>query len=51
MNVALAAGGYAWTVIPFEKRNEYMNALESASVSQDIEPFVVFLGDLVRGSQ
>jgi Fic family protein len=47
MNVALAAGGYSWTVIPLDKRNDYMNALENGSVKQDIEPFAVFLGDLV----
>jgi Fic family protein len=27
MNVMLAAGGYSWTVIPVERRNEYMGAL------------------------
>jgi hypothetical protein len=32
MNVMLAAGGYNWTVIPLEKRDRYMDALESASV-------------------
>ena len=50
MNVALAAGGYSWTVIPLDKRKDYMNALESGSVKQDIEPFAVFLGDLVSDS-
>ncbi len=43
----LAAGGYPWTVIPFAKRDDYMGALESGSVKQDIEPFTLFLGDLV----
>jgi hypothetical protein len=43
MNVMLAAGGYRWTVIPVEKRNEYMDALEKASVKQDIVPFANFL--------
>jgi len=47
MNVILAAGGYPWTVIPLEKRDEYMAALESGSVEQDIVPFAVFLGRLV----
>ena len=47
MNVMLAAGGYPWTVIPFEKRNEYMNALESGSVGKNIAPFSDFLGRLV----
>jgi Fic family protein len=47
MNVMLAAGGYPWTVIPLEKRDDYMAALESGSVEQDIEPFAIFLGSLV----
>jgi hypothetical protein len=47
MNVMLAGGGYPWTVIPFEKRDDYMNALESGSVKQDITPFAFFLGRLI----
>ena len=50
MNVMLAAGGYSWTVIPLEKRADYMAALESASVEQDIAPFAMFLGRLVSES-
>jgi Fic family protein len=48
MNVMLAAGGYPWTVIPLERRDEYMTALEAASVDGNIEPFAAFLGALVR---
>jgi len=47
MNVMLAGGGYPWTVIPLQKRDEYMGALESASVRQDIAPFAMLLGRLV----
>jgi Fic/DOC family len=47
MNVMLAADGYPWTVIPLQKRNDYMAALESASVDQNIAPFARFLGRLV----
>lgn len=47
MNAMLASGGYTWTVIPVERRVEYMQALEKASVGQDIEPFAKFLGWLV----
>jgi len=47
MNVMLAAGGYPWTVIPLEKRDDYMNALESGGVEQDIAPLAIFLGRLV----
>jgi len=50
MNVMLAAGGYPWTVIPFEKRDDYMEALESGSVKQDIELFAGLLGHLVSES-
>ena len=47
MNVMLAWGGYQWTIIPLERRNEYMAALEAASVGQDIRSFAQFVGDLV----
>ena len=47
MNVMLASGGYPWTVIPVERRGEYMAALESGSVDGDIKPFAAFLGELV----
>lgn len=50
MNVMLAAGGFPWTVVPLEKRDAYMAALESASVGQDITPFASFLGRLVSDS-
>lgn len=49
MNVMLASGGYPWTVIPFETRNDYMAALEDASVRKNIEPFSRFLAELVQG--
>ena len=48
MNVVLASGGYPWTVVPLERRDTYMAALESASVKQDIRPFTRFLSELVR---
>ena len=47
MNVMLAAGGYPWTVIPLEKRDEYMEALEKGSINQDITSFSNFLRLLV----
>ena len=50
MNVMLAAGGYPWTVIPVEERNDYMAALEAASVREDIVPFADFLGTLVKAN-
>ncbi len=48
MNAMLAAGGWNWTVIPFEKRDAYMTALETASVRQDIRQFVKFLASLIK---
>jgi len=48
MNVMLAAGGYPWTVIPIESRKAYIEALERASVGQDIAPFTGFLAKLVK---
>lgn len=48
MNVMLAGGGYPWTVIPLETRNEYMAALEEARVRKNIEPFSGFLAGLVQ---
>ena len=47
MNVMLASGGYPWTIIPVEKRNDYMSALEKASVGQNIEDFTKFIAKLV----
>ena len=46
MNAMMASGGYPWTIIPVEKRTNYMAALESASVHQDIRPFAKFLANL-----
>lgn len=48
MNVMLASGGYPWTIIPVEKRDDYMAALEEASVKQNIVPFTNFLAQLVE---
>ena len=49
MNLMLTAAGYPWTVIPVERRDTYMAALEAASVGQDIGPFADFLAGLVEG--
>ncbi|MGN6511410.1 MAG: Fic family protein [Chitinophaga sp.] len=48
MNIMLASGGYPWTVIPVEERDNYMKALESASADQDIKTFTTFLAYLVN---
>lgn len=46
MNAMLASGGYDWLIIPVEKRDEYMSALEKASVYGEIMPFVHFLSSI-----
>ena len=48
MNLMLVSGGYPWTVIPIERRDDYMEALEQASVHNNIVPFAELLGNLVR---
>ena len=48
MNVMLASGGYPWTVIPLDSRDDYLASLEAASVDQDIVPFAQFLANLVK---
>lgn len=50
MNTMLAAGGYPWTVVPVERRDAYMAALEEASVCQDIGPFTDVIGALVEAA-
>lgn len=48
MNVMLAGCGYPWTVIPIEGRDNYMAALEEASVRKNIEPFSRFIAECVQ---
>jgi fido (protein-threonine AMPylation protein) len=43
MNAMLASGGYPWTIVPLNRRTEYMAALEQASSDQNIEAFAQFL--------
>jgi len=51
MNVLLAAGGYPWTVIRVDDRDEYMCALESASVDDDLSVFARFVSaQIVRAA-
>lgn len=47
MNTQLISGGYDWTIIPVEKRAEYMAALEKASVKGDIANFTFFIASLI----
>ena len=51
MNAMLASGGYPWTVIRVEDRAQYLNALDSASVDQDIGAFAQFVAERVQWSE
>ncbi len=48
MNTQLISGGYNWTIIQFEKRTEYMNALEKASVQGNIKDFTLFVASQIK---
>ncbi len=43
MNTMFASGGYPWTIIRVKNSSQYINALEIAGTSGDIEPFVKFI--------
>lgn len=48
MNTMLASGGYPWTILKVEDSDQYMKALEQASISQDISAFAQFVGERVK---
>jgi Fic family protein len=48
MNLMLATGGWPWTVVTMDIREEYMRALDAASSDQDIKPFTRLLSSLVQ---
>lgn len=50
MNLMLGSGGYPWTVIPVERRADYLSSLETASTKYDIAPLAKFLAELVQKS-
>jgi hypothetical protein len=50
MNLMAASGGYPWTIVPVERRDDYMRALEAASVGQDIRPLAEFIGGLAASA-
>lgn len=47
LNAMLASGGFPWTVVPIESREEYMKALEKASVNSDISDFTKIISTMV----
>lgn len=48
MNTMLASGGYPWTTIRVEDRDRYMNALDTASLDQQIGPFSELIAERVE---
>lgn len=50
MNLILMRNGYPVTVIKNENREEYMKALEKASISNDIEDFINIVAEAVEKS-
>jgi fido (protein-threonine AMPylation protein) len=48
LNAMLASGGFPWTIIPVDRRTEYMQALEGASVRRNVRPFAGLVAELVR---
>jgi hypothetical protein len=48
MNTMLASGGIPWTIIPVDRRVEYMQALENASSYGDIVPFAKMVADCAK---
>ncbi len=48
MNFLFVVGGYNWVIVTKEARDKYLNALESASVGEDIKPFVEFIISMIE---
>jgi Fic family protein len=43
MNLMLVSGGFNWTIIKADLRDQYMAALEEASTKENILPFAKFI--------
>ena len=50
-NVMMASGGYPWIIVPVDRRDEYMQALETASVGRNIVPFTQFIATLLPATE
>lgn len=48
MNTFLVTAGFPWIIIKVEDRDKYMQALESASVYNDIKPFAEFIKNIIN---
>ncbi|MEN8135664.1 MAG: Fic family protein [Thermodesulfobacteriota bacterium] len=47
MNLMLISGGYSWTIIKVDFREQYMAVLEEASTKENILPFAKFIKDQI----
>lgn len=50
MNAMLASGGYRWTIISKDIIDDYMAAIEKASVDGDIRELATLLSGIVRNN-
>tara|TARA_A100001391_G_scaffold205405_2_gene205840 strand:- start:30284 stop:31843 length:1560 start_codon:yes stop_codon:yes gene_type:complete len=50
LNSLLASGGYPWTIIRVEDRNEYLAGLNAASISGNVKPFVELMHKRVNAA-
>jgi Fic family protein len=48
MNCMMASGGFPWTIIPVDRRNDYLQALEAASGDHDAKPLAAFIHELSK---
>lgn len=46
MNYFLVTGGYVWTIVTVQRRQEYLDALEQASSYENIEPLAKLIAHL-----
>ena len=54
INLMMAFGGYPWAIVPVERRDEYMQALDAANIKEDIPSIVDLIsrsmGDVYKQS-
>ncbi|QDE31876.1 hypothetical protein FH971_13450 [Shewanella polaris] len=43
MNFMFLLGGYNWTIVPVTERTAYLDALENASIDNNVVPFAEFI--------
>lgn len=48
MNFLMIVGGYRWVVVKREGRDQYLAALEAASVEKNVTPFLNFILDMAE---